>query len=113
MTAKAIAPFYENITWKTARKSLYWLRFVKNLFRAPRSLKRGIINTVMRLTGQYDKIKGLMHQKKDHPKCAETNKGLNQRLEGAVDLAVMMMESFDESLRSGLRLNERFDRTFE
>ena len=113
MTAKAIAPFYENITWKTARKSLYWLRFVKNLFRAPRSLKRGTINTVMRLTGQYDKIKGLMHQKKDHPKCTETNKGLNQRLEGAVDLAVMMMESFDESLRSGLRLNERFDRTFE
>ena len=49
----------------------------------------------------------------DHPKCTETNKGLNQRLEGAVDLAVMMMESFDESLRSGLRLNERFDRTFE
>ena len=42
-----------------------------------------------------------------------TSKGLNQRLEGAVDLAVMMMESFDESLRSGLRLNERFDRTFE
>jgi hypothetical protein len=63
----------------------------------------------MRLTGQFDKIKGLMHQKKDQPKCIETNEGLSRRLEEAV----MMMESFDESLRSGLRLNERFDRTFE
>ena len=67
----------------------------------------------MRLTGQFDKIKGLMHQKKDQPKCIETNEGSSRRLEEAVDLAVMMMESFDESVRSGLRLNERFDRTFE
>lgn len=113
LTARAVAPFYENVTAKIAGKSLRWLRFVKRLFYAPGAIKRGLINTGMRLTGHYASVKGLMHQKKDHPKCKETNEGLFLRLEKAVDLAVMLMEDFDESLRMGLRLNERFDRTFE
>ncbi|MDY3730759.1 MAG: hypothetical protein SO005_10145, partial [Candidatus Choladocola sp.] len=71
------------------------------------------INTAMKALGQYGKMKGLMNQRKDNPLCKETNEGLIQRFDDSVEIAVRMIESFDESLTSQKPLEERFDRTFE
>lgn len=112
-TAEAIAPFYENITAETAAQALSDLRSVKRLLTAPNAAKRGLINTALRMSGHYASLKGLMHQKKDNPKCAESNAGLLERFEAAVPIAAAMMKSYDDSLRTGSRLDSRFDRNFE
>ncbi len=112
-TAKAIAPFYPGISWQVARSSLRWLRFIKNLLRAPGRVKQGLINTIMKMRGRYAYSKGLMHQRVDNPKCAGSNQGLYRRFTQAIEIAVEMIESFDESVREGRELNLRFDRTFE
>lgn len=112
-TAAAVCPFFRGIRQEEVRASLRWLRMVKKLFYAPGALKRGLLNTAIKISGQYKEYKGLVHQKKDNPKCETSNKGLERRFERAVGIAARMMESFDETVRTGKELDRRFDRTFE
>lgn len=112
-TAEAIVPFYPKVDARTVWESLIWMKLVKALFRAPHRGKRTLLTACMKAVGKYDYFKGLMHQPKDHPMCKESNEGLMMRFDEAIDLAVTMIESFDESVKTGLPLNQRFDRTFE
>lgn len=110
-TAEAILPFYE-VSLEEIKKSLSGLKLVKHLFTAPCPVKQAVINTSLKAVGKYDKYKGLMNQRIDNPACAVTNAGLSQRLDSAVDIALQMIESLDESIRLGTALDNRFDRTF-
>ncbi|MCD8037465.1 MAG: zinc dependent phospholipase C family protein [Clostridiales bacterium] len=109
--AKSIVPFFE-VTVTDVEKSLAWLRLVKRLFTAPSPIKQAVLNSAMKAVGQYDKYMGLMNQIKDNPACAEVNAALEKRLYSAVDVAAAMIESLDESIRTGGEVNERLDRTF-
>lgn len=113
LTAEVISPFYPGINSETVKESLKTLKFVKKLFRTPRACKRWFFNAVMKVCGKYKEYNGLVHQKKDNPKCRESNEGLQKRFENAISIAVCMIESFDETVRTGKELEKRFDRTFE
>lgn len=112
-TCQAIAPFYENITPKIAAQSLRDLRRVKKLLTAPGRGKQGAINTALRLTGHYAQLKGLMHQRRDNPACAETNVELFSLMEQAVSRGMYLIGRFDRSLIGGEALCDDFDRNFE
>lgn len=112
-TALAIAPFYENISPKTVKESLQWLKLVKRFLRAPGALKRGFLNLLFTVVPGFGFCKDLMHQKQDNSNCTESNYGLYKRFRRAEDVAVRLMESFDESLKYGQDLEQRFNRTFE
>lgn len=111
-TARAILPFYDT-DFQTVRTSLLDLRRVKRLFYAPRIWKQFLMNGIMKLLGKYDTMKGLIHQRPDNPRCAESSQELLSRFKRAVPLAVRMLESFDHSLQTGSKLDSRFDRNFE
>ncbi|MCD7842453.1 MAG: zinc dependent phospholipase C family protein [Lachnospiraceae bacterium] len=112
-TAEAIAPFFPSMDIRKVQSSLRGMRFIKDLFRAPNPLKQGTINSIMKLIGQYHEMNGLMNQRKDNPLCDESNRKLRELYENAVPLAVSLQEQFDECLRSGKKLPERFHRNFE
>ena len=113
-TAQAIAPFYaKGITARIVEQSLKDFRTVKRLFRRPGALGQFVINTLMKLAGQYEKMKGLMLQRCDNPSCASSNEGLMKHYETAIEVAVRMMENFDAALSGVCALDGRFDRTFE
>lgn len=112
-TAEAIVPFYQNISLDIVRQSLKDLRTVKRLFCAPGALKQGFINMVMKLLRRHEEMKGLMNQRVDNPGCRESNEGLMAHFDAAIGVAVDMIHSYDESLRTGQALDARFDRTFE
>lgn len=124
-TAEAIAPFYRTgkiyrksggyrkIHPQVVRTSLKWMRRVKRLFWAPGIMKQELINSALKLSGRYGKLKGLMLQRVDNPRCQESNQGLQQRFDDAVEVAVNMIGSFDDTVCQGTRLNRRFNRTFE
>ncbi len=111
-TAQAICPFYEDMTAAIVKQTLLDLRRVKKLLTAPGIVKQGLINTAFRFSRHYGELKGLMHQRKDNPKCRETSETLGRLFEEAVPVAAEMMKCFDESLRTGQQLPERFDRNF-
>lgn len=112
-TALAIAPFFEGRDWVTVKKSLKWMKLIQKLITAPNPVKYNFMNGILKAAGKYSDYKGMMHQHKDNEKCLESNIGLLKRFEGAIPVAVRMIESFDESLQKGKTLDERFDRTFE
>lgn len=111
-TAEAIRPFYENVSGRIILRSLKDLRLVKRLFTPRNAGKQALINTAMKMTGKYAKMKGLMNQRVDNPKCKESNEELKRRLDDAVDLAVKMIDGLDETVRTGKELEKRLDRTF-
>ncbi|MCD8337307.1 MAG: hypothetical protein LUD18_08545 [Lachnospiraceae bacterium] len=112
-TAAAIAPFFPSMDENKVQDSLRGMRFVKKLFCAPGALKQGTINSILRLIGQYHAMNGLMNQRKDNPACAESNTELRRRFEDAIPLAVSLQTQFDQCLRTGVKLPERFHRNFE
>lgn len=112
-TCMAVAPFYKGITDKQVKISLSDLKRVKKLFTAPGFLKQGTINTLMKMTGKHAHLKGLMNQRKNNPKCGESNRELMVRFDRAVETALEMMNCFDRSLIRGEALDKRFDRNFE
>lgn len=116
MTVRAIYPFYctnERITPKIIFQSLKYMKLIKRILTAPGKQKHAVINAVMKLTGKYPYVKGLMNQRIDNPDCAESNAGLLARFDAAVDLAVDMIDRLDESIRTGKPLDLRLDRNFE
>lgn len=122
ITAAVIAPFYaRGITPSIVRRALKDLRLVKKVFTAPGALKQNAINGIFRLSGHYAGLKGLMNQRIDNPACQTSNNGLMLLYDHAVDLAVEMIESYDDCLMSmtaagrgeRLPLDPRFDRNFE
>lgn len=113
MSAEAIHPFYPGVDQLTVKKSLMDLKMIKKLFTAPGKVKHATINTAMKLTGKHAYLKGLMNQHKNNPKCHESNDGLMRRFNKAIDVAVKMIESFDQTIVEGKKLDERFNRTFE
>lgn len=112
-TCRSIAPFYEDITPKIVKQSLGDLRRVKKLLTAPGKGKQGVINTAMRMTGRFSQLKGLMHQRRDNPACADTNIALFSLMEKAACQGLYLIECFDHSLVRGETLCEDFDRNFE
>lgn len=114
-TVNALYPFYRQdspITRKILRISLQDMKTVKRFFTAPQSWKYHTINTLLKVTGKYPYLKGLLHQRKDNPSCALSNEGLMQRFDDAVPVAVSLMEQLDHCIRTGAELPMRLDRTF-
>ena len=112
-TAEAVAPFYAHMEPETVLRALKDMRLVKRFFTAPGRLKHDAINTGLKVTGKYPYMKGLMNQHRDNLRCRRSNRELLRRFDGAVDLAVKMIGSLDETIRTGKELEKRFDRTFE
>lgn len=112
-TADAIWPFYDDITEKEVLTSLRDMRMVKRLFTAPGRLKHDTINTIMKMTGKYPYMKGLMNQHRDNLRCRKSSSELLKRFDESVKPAVDMIYSLDETIQTGKELNRRFDRTFE
>lgn len=114
ITAEAIAPFYNRkIGAERILRSLKDMKLIKKIFTAPQPWKQKVINSMMKMTGMDKTMKGVMNQLTDNPACTESNEGLFRRYQAAIDLAVKMIRSFEESLETGGTLEGRFDRTFE
>lgn len=111
-TAEAAAAFYEIVTPAVAKQALSDLRAVKRILTAPGILKQGAVNTALRMTFHYSQLKGLMHQRRDNPKCCETSDGIYALFEEAKPFALELIYSFDQSLRTGEALDDAFDRNF-
>lgn len=113
LTAKTIYPFYEHMDPVTVKTSLQYLKFIKWFFTAPGFLHRALINLAMKLLKKEDTYKGLMHLRKDNPKCKQSNRGLYKRFQAAIPLAVELIYDYDNTIRTSKVLNPRFHRNFE
>lgn len=117
--ASCIAPFFqglmsfEDITPEEILKALKSFKFYSNLLLAPHKPERALIDLILKLSGHYDFMHGLMISYKPEPKCETTNRELYRRYEQAIPVAVRLIQKFYEAADQDTPLPERFHRNFE
>lgn len=112
-TVKAFKSFFPDISETEVKESLVTYRVIKHVFTTPSKYKQAVINALLRIAGVYKKYYGLMHTYRDNELCKMTNESLEERLNNAVPVAVELILNYDNSMRTGEALTERFKRTYD
>lgn len=83
------------------------------LFRVKNKALRAIMFFLLKPLGIYGTHRGLYVDDLEWPECRESTEGLRKRMEGAVDLALELIDSYNGYFENGTPLDTRFDRDFE
>ena len=96
-----IAPFFPTVPAKDVKRSLRSMILYNRLLIAPRPAKRHLICTLLRLTGNYREMHGLLVNPEPNPACRDSNAGLMKRLEEAVPLCLRLTDNFKRACGTG------------
>ena len=109
---KVIAPFF-GLTPSEIKESLITLRWFLNFFVAPSEIKRKLIFGVMKKVNMYDHYHGLVFNRKPNPDAVSVCQWLNEHVDLAVETSVRLIGEYQRTLRTGDKLDKRYDRTYE
>lgn len=110
--AKIIEAFYPGISPEQVRKSLKSMIFYNDMLIAPNRWKRGLILGMLRLTGNYKEMHGLLINAEANPACADSTAHLSELYVQARDLAVRLISEFKEYLAGSVSLDQIYRYTF-
>lgn len=110
--ANVIAPFF-GLQTKQVLKAVRSMKKCSQLLLAPNKSKRVILNTALKLSGNYESIHGMMVNEEPNPRCVDSNWELFRRLKTAVEPCEELIEEYLEGCIGTQLLNERFRRNFE
>ena len=91
--ARIIAPFF-NVTAQQVVKSLESMKFYNDLLIAPSKLKRKFIYALLRITGNYQEMHGLLVNYEANPLCKDSTEKLNQFYKQAIKKAVELISEY-------------------
>ena len=91
--AKIIADFYK-ITTKQTKKAIKGMKIYNDLLVAPSKLKRKIIYALLRISGNYKEMHGLIVNYEENPLCKDSTEKLNQFYKQAIKKAVELISEY-------------------
>ena len=94
------------------RTSLANMKRMNRLLMPSCGLKNHLTQRVLELAGKWDVLGGLLIYALDRPAYARSSARLEQLAEGAVPVALELMDSLCAHIASGAPLSERFNRTY-
>ena len=109
--ARVIAPFL-GVTQKQAEKALSSMLFYNRLLRAPHQPKRGLVRLVLRLSGNFKEMHGMMIAKKPIPACADSNLRLAKLMKRAETDCIALLCDLFAYLKGEGELSPAFGATF-
>ncbi len=109
--ARVIAPFL-GVTQKQAKKALSSMLFYNRLLRAPHQPKRGLVRLVLRLSGNFKEMHGMMIAKKPIPACADSNLRLAKLMKRAETDCIALLCDLFAYLKGEGELSPAFGATF-
>ncbi|MCD7728704.1 MAG: zinc dependent phospholipase C family protein [Clostridia bacterium] len=110
--ADVIAAFFEDITSEQIKKCLKSMKFYISFLSGNRAYKRFLVNFCLKISGQYNKMKSVIMNKKPIGGCSDSNKRLFKLFNRAVDDCLKLEEAYFGYLDGKNGLDERFDFTF-
>jgi hypothetical protein len=110
--ADCISLFYDDIDSEVILKTLKSMRFYLNFLVTPSRLKRFIIFNGLNITGNSEKMKGLIMNYDANPSCIEINENLHNLYMKAIIPTVDLIYNFYENISDNNPLNIRFHRNF-
>ena len=110
--AAVIAPFFAGVSKKQVLRALRSMRFFNALLRAPHQPKRGLVNLVLKLSGNYPEMHGMMMAKRPIPACADSNLRLQKLFAAALDDCLALTQNYLAFLEGNAALGPAFADTF-
>jgi hypothetical protein len=110
--AEVISWFFEGISNEIVMKALKSMKFYLNLLVAPGHLKRSIIVAGLKLSGNYDGMRGLIMNYEPVAECTAINERLYQLYIEGINLTVNIINEYFANIKSEQHLNDRFNVCF-
>ncbi len=110
--AEVISRFYADVTPEEIFRALRSMVFYNRLLCAPGRGKRWIIRTILRLSGHYREMNGLLVDEKPDPVCRDSDEILLKRYQAAIPKAAGLIRDFEESARGNLPYDPLYRYTF-
>lgn len=110
--ASVIRHFFGGITKEQVEKALKGMRFYLNFLVAPSKLKRNLIYSALKLTGNSSGMKGLIVNYEKNPDCIDSTGRLIELFEDAKTLAVRLLDEYDDYLDDEKPLDKIYEYTF-
>jgi hypothetical protein len=111
--AQEIKYFFPQLSIDEVQESLQSMKKCNDFLVAPGSLKRLVISELLRISGNYKEMHGMMINKNENPCCNDSNKKLFELYHNAFSIAIELMENYKNVLdEENLTLCSRFDRTY-
>lgn len=110
--SECISRFYEGISAKEVLSSLKSMKLYLNLLVAPSHVKRWIIISVMKISGNYDGMIGLIMNYNKSLEFIQINENLYNLYLNAVTPTIALINEFYNGLKNNKPINERFYRNF-
>lgn len=110
--AAVIADFFPDITQEQAERALRSMVWYNRLLLAPGAGKRALICAVLKLSGNYEAMRGQLVNRTTNPACLDSSIRLEKLMEKAVPLSVRLSGNFLDFLEKSGRLDPYFEKTF-
>lgn len=110
--AEIIRAFFEDADSTQVLGTLKGMVTYLNLLVVPSKGKRFLINTILKLTGNYKELHGLMINYLANPDCADSTKELFKRYGEAKDMALLLIHEYGDFLEGKERLSPIYQYTF-
>ncbi len=110
--AEIISEFYSGVTAKQVKKALNSMIFYNKVLLANTDFKRKVIDALLKMTGNYKEMHGLIVSPEGNPACEDSNQKLLELYEQAKRRAVVLIHDFDENLKGTKPFDLIFDYDF-
>ena len=111
--SKVISNFYPGVTPKNIHHAIRSMVFYSGLLRAPNKIKRGIICAILKLSGNYREMRGMLMDYEPDPVCADSDKILMQRYKSAIPKAVKLITEFEDSVKGNIPFDPLYRYSFD
>lgn len=108
-----ISAFFNGISPKQIEHSLNSMKICHKLLLARSNIKRNFLYAILKITGNYPQMHGLIVNKEPNPGCLESNRILAQKYTDAQAFAVSLIMEFSQALtENNPQFSKRFFKTF-
>ncbi len=98
---------------KRTAKAIRSMKFYNFLLRAPGRIKRGMVVSLLKLSGNYKEMHGMMLPLQKDERCADSDQALRAAFAEGVGVAEALIGWYENFLREGGEAPERLKRNYE
>lgn len=110
--AKVIQAFFNGVTGEQVKKALEGMITYNNLLVAPSRLKREMIYLLLRASGNYKEMHGLLVNYRPNPDCEDSDDKLSRLYERAKKMALRLIGEYGAFILGHGALDPIYDYTF-
>lgn len=110
--AEVIAPFFSPTSSHEVKEALREMIQYNHLLIAPSKIKRQFLYALLRITGNYKEMHGLMVNFQENPGCADSTRTLRKLYDIASERAVKLIDEYKRYLLDEQALNAIYQYTF-